>query len=74
MVLLMAVPGAAITLPLSAAEALSGSQLLKAAGRLLLVSTAVTAMTLGHDAGKYPAHAQHTILDAPTSQMRCMCK
>lgn len=52
MVLLMAVPGAAITVALSAAVALSGSQLLKEAGLLLVLSTAVTAMTLGHEAGR----------------------
>jgi hypothetical protein len=52
MVLLIAVPGAAMALPLSDAEALSGSQLLKAAGLLLLVSMAVTAITLGHEAGR----------------------
>jgi hypothetical protein len=34
------------------AEALSGSQLLKVAGLLLLVSTAVTAITLGREAGR----------------------
>jgi hypothetical protein len=52
MVLFIAVPGAAMALLLSEAEALSGSQLLKAAGLLLLVSTAVTAITLGHEAGR----------------------
>jgi hypothetical protein len=52
MVLMIAVPGAAITLLLSEADALSGSQLLKAAGLLLLVSTAVTAITPGQEAGR----------------------